>query len=98
MDKRDLAISDERGAKAHIGDLTVYGNTDHFALLCKASSDAQGFMKSTKVCNVPTGCLVQVSTQQRNPDGSFALAEALTFVPLVHIDTEATPRRLVAIA
>jgi len=31
------------------------------------------------------GCVVQVTTQQRNPDGSYAVAEALTFVPGVHI-------------
>ena len=27
------------------------------------------------------GCVVQVTTQQRNPDGSYTVAEALTFVP-----------------
>jgi hypothetical protein len=27
------------------------------------------------------GVVVQVTTQQRNPDGSYAVAEALTFVP-----------------
>ena len=34
-----------------------------------------------KICNLPNGRLVQVSTQQRNQDGSYAVAEALTFVP-----------------
>jgi len=27
------------------------------------------------------GVSVQVTTQQRNPDGSYAVAEALTFAP-----------------
>jgi hypothetical protein len=27
------------------------------------------------------GCLVQVTTKQRNPDGSYAVAEAVAFVP-----------------
>jgi hypothetical protein len=26
-------------------------------------------------------CLVQVTTQQRNPDGSYSVAEALTVMP-----------------
>ncbi|WP_246469589.1 hypothetical protein [Cohnella nanjingensis] len=97
MEERDLAISEERGAKANIQDLVVYGNTDSFALLCKASSQAQGFMKSTKVCNVEDGCIVQVTTQQKNPDGSYAVAEALTYVPRVHIDLAAEPRKLMPI-
>jgi hypothetical protein len=95
--EKDLGITEVRGAKANIPDLQVYGDGDTFALLCKASSQSQGWMKSTKVCNVPGGCIVQVTTQQRNPDGSYAVAEALTYVPNVHIDTESNPRRLVAI-
>lgn len=54
-------------------------------------------MKSTKVCNVIGGCIVQVTTQQRNHDGTNAVAEAVTYVPGVHIDIEAEPRRLIAI-
>ncbi len=38
-------------------------------------------MKSTKAMFTGTGCVVQVTTQQRNPDGSYSLAEALTYVP-----------------
>jgi len=30
---------------------------------------------------VLNGCIVQVTTQQQNPDGSWAVAEALTFAP-----------------
>ncbi len=41
-------------------------------------------MKSAKVYNV-------LSTQQRNPDGSYALAEALTYVPGVHLDKDSAP-------
>jgi len=92
MKEKDLGITEVRGAKANITDLVVYGNGDTFALLCKASSQEQGWMKSTKVCNVYGGCIVQVTTQQRNPDGSYALAEALTFVPNNHIDTSGNTR------
>jgi len=51
-------------------------------------------MKSTKVCNVPGGCIVQVTTQQRNPDGSYAVAEALTFVPEVWMIEEGDGKRV----
>ena len=94
MKEKDLGITEVRGAKANIPDLNVYGDGDAFALLCKASSQEQGWMKSTKVCNVPNGCVVQVTTQQKNPDGSYAVAEALTFVPGVHLDKEKYPRTL----
>lgn len=46
---------DCRAAKSNISDLQVYGDGDTFALLCKASSQEQGWMKSTKVANVPGG-------------------------------------------
>jgi hypothetical protein len=97
MQEKDLNITVVRGAKANISDLKVYGDGDTFRLLCKASSQEQGWMKSTKVCNVVGGCIVQVTTQQKNPDGSYALAEALTYVPYVKIDIECEPRRLVPI-
>jgi hypothetical protein len=97
MSEKDLGITEVRSAKANISDLQVYGDGDTFALLCKASSQDVGWMKSTKVANVLGGCVVQCTTQQRNPDGSYAVAEALTYVPHVHIDKDANPRRLVAI-
>ncbi|HEY5563856.1 MAG TPA: hypothetical protein VIK72_19240 [Clostridiaceae bacterium] len=96
MKEKDLGITEVRGAKANISDLVVYGDGDTFALLCKASSKEQGWLKSTKICNTQTGCIVQVTTQQKNPDGSYVIAEALTFVPGTHIDTESNPRRLIA--
>ncbi len=92
---KSLDISEVKGAKANISDLKVYGDGDTFRLLCKASSESEGWMKSTKVCNVFGGCIVQVTTQQRNPDGSYAVAEALTFVPNNMIDLSAEPRQIV---
>lgn len=98
MLEKDLGITEVRGAKANISDLVVYGDGDTFRLLCKASSKEQGWMKSTKVCNVLDGCIVQVTTQQKNPDGSYAVAEALTYVPGMHIKTDCEPRMLVPIS
>ena len=97
MKDKMLDISEVKGAKANISDLKIFGDGDTFALLCKASSDEQGWMKSTKVCNLEDGCLVQVTTQQKNPNGSYAVAEALTYVPGVNIDKDCEPRRLVSI-
>lgn len=92
--EKDLGITKSGGAEANISDLDAFGNGDTFKLLCKTSSKEQGWMKSTKVCNAPMGCIVQVTTQQKNPDGSYAVAEALTYVPGCHIDTTVEPRTL----
>ena len=73
--------SNASAAKKNVSDLTIYGNGDLWKLLSKASSEAEGWMKSTKVMELPEGCLVQVTTQQRNPDGSYSVAEAVAFVP-----------------
>ena len=80
--EKTLHNSDISGAKKNVPDIVVYGNGDLFKLLSKASSQREGWMKSTKAMEIPhVGCLVQVTTQQRNPDGSYAVAEALQFVP-----------------
>jgi len=86
MNEKTLNNSNINEAKKQVKDIEVYGNGDLFKLVCKASSKAEGWMKSTKVCDVPGGCLVQVTTQQRNPDGSYAVAEALAFAPCVKFD------------
>lgn len=83
--EKTLDIKNAQDTKEKVSDVVIQGNVDAFGLLCKASSQEQGWMKSTKVCNVHNGCIVQISTQQRNPDGSYALAEAITFVPDVNM-------------
>ena len=99
MTEKTLSITDINGAKANITDIAVFGNGDMARLLCKASSKEQGWMKSTKAIQIDgVGCVVQVTTQQKNPDGSYAVAEAITFVPGVKIaDDEFGGRKLVAI-
>jgi len=95
MDKT-LHNSDVSGARKNVKDIRVVGNGDTFALLCKASSDSEGWMKSTKAMQVHNGCVVQVTTQQRNKDGSYSIAEAITFVPGVRLaDDENGGRKLV---
>lgn len=96
---KTLHNSDVSGAKKNVPDIEVFGDGDMFQLLCKASSKKEGWMKSTKAMEVPGGCVVQVTTQQINPDGSSAVAEALTFVPDVMVgkDVGEGGRMLVAI-
>ena len=79
--EKTLHNSDVLGALKNVHDLKVVGNGDMFQLLCKASSQDEGWMKSTKAMQLKSGCVVQVTTQQRNPDGSYAVAEAVAFVP-----------------
>lgn len=85
MEAKTLSNTNFSDVKVNVSDVKAVGNGNLFALLSKASSEAQGWMKSSKAMEVPGGCVVQVTTQQRNPDGSYAVAEALTFVPGVKI-------------
>ena len=94
--EKTLNNSDVSGARQNVKDIKVVGDGDTFRLLCKASSQEEGWMKSTKAMEVTGGCVVQVTTQQRNPNGSYALAEALTYVPGVRIvEDENDGRKLV---
>ena len=95
---KTLHNSDVSGARKNVKDIKVVGNGDMFRLLCKASSEAEGWMKSTKAMEVPGGCVVQVTTQQRNENGTYAVAEALSFVPCVKLaDDDNNGRKLVAV-
>ena len=85
MQTKSLGNTCASGAKRNVSDLKIWGDGDLFKLISKASSQKEGWFKSTKAMSTGDGCLVQVSTQQRNPDGSYTVAEALTFVPGVTI-------------
>lgn len=77
MSEKDLNVASVQDAKSKVPDLVVRGNGDMFQLLCKASSEAKNWMKSTKAMEIPgVGCVVQVTTQQGDN-----VAEALCFVP-----------------
>ena len=73
-------------AKASTSDLEVYGKGDLWVCLCKASSQRDGWMKSTKVMEIfGVGCVVQVTTQLSDYGRNPSAAEAVTFVPGVKI-------------
>jgi len=96
MKEKTLYNSDVSGARQNVSDLKIVGDGDLFKLLCKASSQEEGWMKSTKAMTVGNGCVVQVTTQQRNKDGTYAVAEALTYVPGASIvEDENNGRRLI---
>jgi hypothetical protein len=89
---KTLHNSDISGTRVNVPDVKVVGNGDMFRLLCKASSQAEGWMKSCKAMQVPGGCVVQVTTQQGDN-----VAEALCFVPGVVIaDDVNNGRKLVS--
>lgn len=78
---KTLNNSTANHAKDQIADLEIWGDGDMWRLICKASSQSEGWMKSTKAMEIPSvGCLIQVTTQQGDH-----IAEAVTFVPGVHI-------------
>ena len=71
-------------AKDQVSDIKFWGNGDTFKLISKASSKAEGWMKSTKAMQIDgIGCVVQVTTQQGDN-----IAEAVTFVPNAVIYTK----------
>lgn len=64
-------------------DVKFHGDPDAWVLVCKASSKAQGWMKSTKRMAVPGGWILQVTTEHRSllTGEVTACAEAIAFVP-----------------
>ncbi len=79
---KTLHNTEVSGAKVNVKDISFFGDGDTFQLLCKASSAAEGWMKSTKAMEIfGVGCVVQVTTQQGEN-----VSEALTFVPGVAIE------------
>jgi len=86
---KTLHNTEASGAKQNVKDIVSWGDGDTFKLISKASSKAEGWMKSTKAMEVPKiGCVIQVTTQQRNSNGTYSIAEAITFVPSCCIQDE----------
>lgn len=100
--EKTLGNTCANGATKNVKDIVFWGDGDLFKLISKASSQNEGWMKSTKAMDTGLGVVIQVTTQQRNPDGSYAIAEALTYVPDAKIVEDASPadgvtsRRIIA--
>ncbi len=91
MDK-SLGNTCSNGATKNVKDIIFWGDGDTFKLISKASSQAEGWMKSTKAMDCNGSVIVQVTTQQRNPDGSYSVAEALTTIGSAYIDEFIDPK------
>lgn len=93
LEPKTLNNVDGKTAKANVFDMEVFGDVNAFKLLSKASSSSQGWMKSTKGMEISgVGVIVQTTTQQRNVDGTNALAEATVFVPGVRLIEDKNPQ------
>ncbi len=78
---KTLHNSDASRVKQNVPDVKIFGDGDMWQLLCKASSESEGWMKSTKAMEIPgMGCVIQVTTQQGEN-----VSESTTFVPKVRI-------------
>ena len=100
--EKSLNNTDFNGTQQNVPDVVFFGDTDCWKLICKASSQKQGWMKTTKAMDVNgTSVIVQTETQQRNPDGSYALSQAVVFVQrcsvleVLDIDGKLVTRRLI---
>ena len=70
------ASAKRAGAEAGL-DVRLHGNPDKWVLVCKASSEIEGWVKSTKAMVIEdSGVLVQVTSQQGGQR-----AEALAYIP-----------------
>jgi hypothetical protein len=76
MKTKHLHNTSVEDVKKSTPDVKITGNWNKFPLISKASSSSQGWMKSTKAMEIPeVGCIIQVTTEITNPDGSKSIAE-----------------------
>lgn len=93
---KTLSVASVAETKIKVPDIKVVGNGDTFNVLCKASSESEGWMKSTKYLEIQgNGVVLNISTQQRNPDGSYSLAEAAVYCPGMKVSHESGVPKLV---
>ncbi len=83
--ERRTDVSATAEAKAAIADVRVTGNPDMWHLLAKASSQSEGWMRSTKALQVGMNVILQVSERQKNADGSYTIDNDLIRVENVRI-------------
>lgn len=74
---KTMGNNDSNGTRKNVPDVQFWGDGDTWKLICKAWSEEEEWMKSTKAMAIHgIGCLVQVTTQNEE-----MIAEAVTFVP-----------------
>jgi hypothetical protein len=85
--KKSLDNTTPDKTKKNVEDIELWGDEDTFMLIFKSSSEQEGWMKSTKAMQCGDNVVIQVTTQQKNGNGSYSLAEALTTVEEAEIVT-----------
>jgi hypothetical protein len=65
MSSKSLHNTTANGASKNVKDIKFWGDGDTFMLISKASSEKEGWMKSTKAMAAGNSVVVQVTTQQR---------------------------------
>lgn len=88
MNSKSLSNTNSEDLKLTTGDLKIFGNPDTWVLIAKASSESQGWMKSTKALSCAGGVLIQVTTEHRDEGVVTACAEALQFIRGAQLDKD----------
>lgn len=94
-EEKTLGVTSGPDLEKKVSDVQTWGDPNEWQLICKAWSEKQGWMRSTKAMVVKdrngrsTGCLVQVSTHQKNADGPDSVAESVVFLPDYAVQAEA---------
>ena len=98
---KTLGNTDASGASVNVPDIVFWGDGDKWELICKASSEKEGWMKSTKAMEIEgIGVVLQTSTQQQNAElvgqeddefvscmnSSYSLCDTTVFIPNVKIE------------
>lgn len=78
-------VEEEPKAKEPLSDIETVGNPDMFEVLTSVNFPKEGLSRAIMAMSVRGGCVMAVTTRQKNPDGSYAISDALTFVPNVWI-------------
>ncbi len=84
---RTLHNTNQEEAKENIPDIRVTGNPSAWVTIAKASSEKEGWMKSTKAMEITGekgGVVLQVTTREE-----VGVAEALCFIPQGKITKDA---------
>lgn len=91
VEKRSLGITSTYQAIREIPDLKRDGNPNLYRMLGKASSEKQGFMRTTKAFEIEgCGVFVLCCTNQAGGNGGRAVSETSEYIPGVKLieDTE----------
>lgn len=80
MTPKPVDVVSTEDCKEKVSDIQVVGDPDIWQLVCKVSSKSQNWSKSTKAMEVPTGVVLQVTTQVGKQ-----IFESLLFVPEISV-------------